>query len=280
MSTEITGKSNSNKKLKEYHESEGLCHERAEKNRQRALLLKKSKLSAHSHSQENEEKHKDEAVQGRSIKVQGQTVIDTGGGFLIEDDDDLEQQMLKIEEIPAPIIENLPQCEECKKDFKDSYLLQKFDYAVCDACRDPDDKHSLITRTEAKEEYLLKDCDFDRREPNLKYIVKKNPHNPRWGEMKLYLHLQIEKRALEVWGTEDDLLEEREKRDVKRQEGKLKKYNKKLKQLRMEVRSSIYDKTKKSSHTHKFGEDKYNEEDDTYTRVCVECNFEETFEKM
>ncbi|KAG8042199.1 hypothetical protein G9C98_000190 [Cotesia typhae] len=98
--------------------------------------------------------------------------------------------------------------------------------------------------------------------------------------MKLYLHLQIEKRALEVWGTEETLLEEREKRDVKRQEGKLKKYNKKLKQLRMEVRSSIYNKTKKASHTHKFGKDMYNEEDDTYTRVCIECNFEETFEKM
>lgn len=48
----------------------------------------------------------------------------------------------------------------------------------------------------------------------------------------------------------------------------------------MEVRSSIYDKTKKASHTHKFGKDTYNEEDDTYTRVCVECNFQETFEKM
>lgn len=105
---------------------------------------------------------------------------------------------------------------------------QRYFYYLKNYFRDPDDKHSLITRTEAKEEYLLKDCDFDRREPNLKYIVKKNPHNPRWGEMKLYLHLQIEKRALEVWGTEEALLEERENRDVKRQEGKLKKYNKKV----------------------------------------------------
>ena len=72
----------------------------------------------------------------------------------------------------------------------------------------------------------MKDCDFDKREPPLKYIVRKNPHNVRWGEMKLYLHLQIEKRALEVWGSEEAVLEEREKRDVKRQEAKIKKYNK------------------------------------------------------
>lgn len=36
----------------------------------------------------------DKTSQGRSIKVQGQKVIDTGGGFLIEDDDALEQEMV------------------------------------------------------------------------------------------------------------------------------------------------------------------------------------------
>lgn len=62
---------------------------------------------------------------------------------------------------------------------------------VCDGCRDSDEKHSLITRTEAKTEYLLKDCDLDKREPILKFICRKNPHNVRWGDMKLYLHLQV-----------------------------------------------------------------------------------------
>ncbi|KGL85186.1 DNA repair protein complementing XP-A cells, partial [Tinamus guttatus] len=57
--------------------------------------------------------------------------------------------------------------------------------------RDAEDKHKLITRTEAKEEYLLKDCDLDKREPVLRYILKKNPHNSRWGDMKLYLKLQV-----------------------------------------------------------------------------------------
>lgn len=57
--------------------------------------------------------------------------------------------------------------------------------------RDNEEKHSLITRTDAKNEYLLKDCDLDKREPILKFIVRKNPHNVRWGEMKLYLHHQV-----------------------------------------------------------------------------------------
>lgn len=38
---------------------------------------------------------------------------------------------------------------------------------------------------------MLKDCDLDLRKPILRYISKKNPHNPRYGEMKLYLKAQV-----------------------------------------------------------------------------------------
>lgn len=48
----------------------------------------------------------------------------------------------------------------------------------------------------------------------------------------------------------------------------------------MNVRSSLFDKTSSASHTHEFGPEKYNEEDDDYTRVCKTCGFSETFEKM
>lgn len=123
--------------------------------------------------------------------------------------------------------------------------------------------------------------------------------------MKLYLQLQIEQRALEIWGSEEKLLKEKELRDVKREGIKIKKFNKKvinifilakiqnniiiiqtklfvlqIKQLRMQVRSSLYDKTSKASHTHEFGEDLYNEDDDTYTHSCTTCGYEETYEKM
>lgn len=98
--------------------------------------------------------------------------------------------------------------------------------------------------------------------------------------MKLYLQLQIEKRALEVWGSEEELIQEKEQRNTKRQETKIKNFNKKVKKLRMEVRSSLYNKTQKATHTHEFGKDKYNEEDDNYTHTCKTCGFEETYEKM
>lgn len=195
------------------------------------------------------------------------------------EEDDLEKLLQNIEHESEELPLEFRECIECNAGFLTSYLWSTFDYPVCDSCRDSEDKHSLITRTEAKNEYLLKDCDLDRREPILKYISRKNPHNPRWGEMKLYLHIQIEKRALEVWGTEEALLKQKDMRCGKREQAKVKKYAKQMKELRMQVRSSLYDRTTKASHTHIFGPERYNEEDDNYSHDC-ECGYTETFEKL
>lgn len=54
-----------------------------------------------------------------------------------------------------------------------------------------DSSYKLITKSEAKSKYQLKDVDLDKREPQLKYIVKKNPRHDKWGEMKLYLESQV-----------------------------------------------------------------------------------------
>ena len=53
--------------------------------------------------------------------------------------------------------------------------------------------------------------------------------------MKLFLRLQVEERALEIWGDEETLNKEHEKREEKRDQAKVKKFNKKLKALRMQV---------------------------------------------
>jgi DNA-repair protein complementing XP-A cells len=95
--------------------------------------------------------------------------------------------------------------------------------------RNNEEEHALITRTDAKNTYLLKDCDLDKREPPLKFLLRKNPHDSRWGDMKLYLQLQVEDRAVEVHGSMEELELERESRDEKREKTKAKKYSKHLK---------------------------------------------------
>ncbi|XP_055628963.1 DNA repair protein complementing XP-A cells homolog [Toxorhynchites rutilus septentrionalis] len=260
--------------------------ERINANRQRAISLRQARLTAHPYKDKQRPPETAVAI-NNVIKVSGTKYIDSGGGFLIEqrtcvdpskEEIPIDEKEVEIDSVPLPI--EFDDCVECGDKFADSYLLNTFEYKACDACRDSDGKHSLITRTEAKQEYLLKDCDLDKREPILKYISRKNPHNVRWGEMKLYLHLQIEQRALEVWGSEENLIQEKEQRDTKREVAKVKKYNKRLKELRMDVRSSLYDKTSQS-HVHSWSENEvHNEEEDTYTRSCESCGHKETYEKM
>lgn len=162
----------------------------------------------------------------------------------------------------------------------ESYLWKNYGYRACDSCHKPQTIHTLITKTEAKEKYLLKDCDFDKREPPLRFITRKNPHSKGRGEMKLYLHLQVEQRALEVWGSMEELERQIEERIEKNTVAKIRKYNKKMKKLRMEVRSSLYTKTIAASHVHDYDEEVYHEEEDNYTHVCKICSFKETFEKI
>lgn len=85
-----------------------------------------------------------------------------------------------------------------------------------------------------------------------------------------------------MWGTEEALEAEHELRETKRDQAKSKKFAKKLKVLRMQVRGSLYkrDIGVAVAHEHEFGEEVYNEEDDVYTQTCKTCSFKNTYEKM
>lgn len=74
--------------------------------------------------------------------------------------------------------------------------------------------------------------------------------------------------------------EQLENREEKRIVTKTKRYNKRMKELRMNVRSSLFDRTSAAAHNHQFGEDKYNSDEDNYTHTCQTCGYNETFEKM
>ncbi|XP_045108337.1 DNA repair protein complementing XP-A cells homolog [Portunus trituberculatus] len=230
-----------------------------------------------------------EKVEKKVIRINNTKMVDSGGGFYIEEEEEGEggvtkEDMLAAMQIvtdPAPFleVEDRPVCGSCKSIFHTSFLLDHFNHSVCDQCRDRDEAHALITRTDARQEYLLKDVDLDKREPPLRYIVRANPHNSAWGDMKLYLKLQVEKRALEVWGSEEALEEELQKKEEQKQKNKLKKYNKKMKELRMNVRSSLYTRASKT-HTHTYGEEVYLPDEDEYQRTCDSCGHSYTYDKM
>uniref|UniRef100_A0A915KM78 XPA C-terminal domain-containing protein n=1 Tax=Romanomermis culicivorax TaxID=13658 RepID=A0A915KM78_ROMCU len=169
-------------------------------------------------------------------------------------------------------------CRDCEKSFSSSYLLTYFKHPVCDDCKNTKDVHLLITRTDAKQEFLLKDMDFDKRKPRLRFISRKNPHNARWGDMRLYLRSQVEKRAAEIWGSIEAMQEAKERRDANRTTLKHKRFEKKLKQLRQQVRSDLYAKPLKS-HEHEYGEE-ICDTGNTFYKLCKTCSHKFEYEKL
>lgn len=245
---------------------------RVERNKERAVLLRKARL----------------AKKPYPNRTAVPPSVDSGAGFLVDPEEEEEESNLKLVETPAPILGGRdPVCQECHTTFQDSFLLSKFTECVCDGCKDndPEDKFCMITKTDAKLKYLLKDCDLERRDPPLQYIVKKNPHCSSWGDMKLYLKLQVVKRSLEIWGGEDKLQTELDKRAANKQVMKQKKFSKKLEELRREVRTSTWQK-KLGNHVHEFpsegeeGGETYNEETDSWSKTCRTCGYTVNYEKM
>lgn len=124
---------------------------------------------------------------------------------------------------------------------------------------------------------------MDQREPLLPHIVKRNPHERAKGDMRLYLRSQVQERAIEVWGSEEAIDQERERRSNKRKDRKHREFNKKITELRMNVRSSLYTRpsAQDRDHVHKFGDEVCVDEDnDMYERSCQTCDYVNRYEKL
>ena len=265
--------------------------ERIERNRQRALELRASSTKAY------ESQNKTTTP----IPTRKQQIDSHAGFFLQEDPKSLDNRPVTYETIPIihqPKSDQLDilgmPCNECEMIFLTSYLHKNFNEPICDQCRekysindekdDCDDeqtiRYSLITRTSAKDKYLLTDYDLDKREPILKCIEKKNPHNQRWGIMRLYLRCQIQRLSDQIHEgkTEEKVVQ----REEKKAENKRKKYEKQVEQLRLDVRSSLQTKRIKTVHEHIYDEKniKYDKKTDMYTKTCLDCGYQYEYEEL
>ena len=269
--------------------------ERIERNRQRAAQLRAGSTKAY--------ESKNKTIITAPVRKQQ---IDSHAGFFVEDDPtSIDNRPVTYETVP---IIHRPQsdrldivgmpCQECQMTFLSSFLHKNFDEPICDTCRDKysinderDDetigaadeqtiRYSLITRTSAKDRYLLTDYDLDKREPVLKCIEKKNPHNQRWGTMRLYLRCQIQRLSDQIHEgkTEEKVIE----REEKKSEKKRKQYEKQVEQLRLDVRTSLQTKRIRTVHEHKYDDNdvKYDAKTDTYTKTCLECGYQYEYEEM
>lgn len=245
---------------------------RIERNREKARSLRRAchpyeRASGHSSSV---------AVPAKSKEVE-----DTHAGFILEEEEATSRApsyKLAEESVPA-LPDKLQVCGECRKQFAESYLWCNFDLSVCDACRDPNGRHSFITKTEAKQRFLLKDCDFEERcGPPLKFLLKKNPHS--YGDMKLYLQCQVETRALQIWGGSEGLEEGHRKRTELQEKRREKKYVKSIKELRRAVNIAGLQSPRIHEHVYPEGQDEFDSITDLWTKTCSVCGHQVAFEKL
>mmetsp|Transcript_27910 Transcript_27910/g.44750 ORF Transcript_27910/g.44750 Transcript_27910/m.44750 type:complete len:180 (+) Transcript_27910:3792-4331(+) len=83
----------------------------------------------------------------------------------------------------------------------------------------------MMSKTKAKEEYLITDDDMLK----LKYLESSNPRRPGWSIMKLYLVKQIKQVALQRWGNQKAIEEEKDRRIKSRAEKRGERAKKSLK---------------------------------------------------
>lgn len=180
-------------------------------------------------------------------------------------------------------------CQECGSLEIDFKMAEAFGCNVCGACKEKfPDKYSLLTKTEAKEDYLLTDPEL-RDEKLLPHMDRPNPHKSTWNNMMLYLRYQVEEYAFseKKWGSAEKLDEEFERRQGEMKRRKEAKFKSKLADLKRRTRVDAYkrskagmeggnfgDTLKGGKHEHEWGRPVENQDTGVTVKTCIECGME------
>ncbi|KAI9280319.1 XPA protein C-terminus-domain-containing protein [Umbelopsis sp. AD052] len=210
-------------------------------------------------------------------------MVDTRGGFLAEDDENDDDKRKKFDE-KAHVVElnpprsidpsQNPKCLECNSLDIDPHFNQIFKINICGACKEKyPDKYSLITKTEAKEDYLLTDPEL-RDQDLLPHWSKPNPRKSTWNNMMLYVRYMVEEYAFEKWGGSDALDAEYEKREQQKKEKKDKQFKEKLKDLRRRTMTSTWERRRDKAHDHEYGDPVQDPDTGNSLQTCQICGIE------
>lgn len=179
-------------------------------------------------------------------------------------------------------------CRECGSLEIDWQWDEVLHTPVCATCKEKfPDKYSLLTKTEAKEDYLLTDPEL-RDVDLLPHLKKPNPHKSTWNDMMLYLRYQVEEYAFSPrkWGSAEALDAEFERRQKETKDRKEKKFKNKLNELKKRTRVDAYKRARGGGggefgdvigggrHEHEWGGSVEDPETGAVKRRCIDCGME------
>ncbi|KZT74859.1 hypothetical protein DAEQUDRAFT_742304 [Daedalea quercina L-15889] len=203
---------------------------------------------------------------GKYFEYDLSKMVNSKGGFLVEDGKEVDDQLLAkekererqraIQNLDPPLFldHNLnPKCAECQSVDIDQTYRKIFGCLVCNRCKnEKPEKYSLLTKTECKEDYLLTDAEL-RDQELMPHLLKANPHKSTFANMMLFLRCQVEDFAWKKWGSPEALDTEWERRTAEKKKKKNKKFEEGLKELRRRTRETVWQKRKDREHKHVFG---------------------------
>ncbi|KKK15727.1 hypothetical protein P175DRAFT_0506534 [Aspergillus ochraceoroseus IBT 24754] len=181
-------------------------------------------------------------------------------------------------------------CRECGSLEIDWKWEETLHCRVCNPCKDKyPEKYSLLTKTEAKEDYLLTDPEL-RDEELLPHLERPNPHKSTWNNMMLYLRYQVEEYAFspKKWGSAAALDAEFESRENEKKRRREAKFKTKLQDLKKRTRVEAYRRNRQGAaggsfgddlgnggrHVHQWGRSLLDPETGIGTKKCVDCGME------
>ncbi|KAI8940912.1 hypothetical protein NX059_002170 [Plenodomus lindquistii] len=179
-------------------------------------------------------------------------------------------------------------CRECSSLEIDWKWQDTFSIGICNTCKEKfPEKYSLLTKTEARDDYLLTDPEL-KDEELLPHLERPNPHKQFFHPMQLFLRLQVEAYAFspKKWGSAEALDEEYEKRQTVTKERKQKKFKNKLELLKKRTRAEAYKraggeaqfgqaiKGRFDRHEHEWGRSVLDPQTGMTRKRCEECGME------
>ena len=99
-------------------------------------------------------------------------------------------------------------CKECGQGLADIKYIEAFNEFVCGNCKLKKEEYELVNKTELSSEYLLTDSSIKM----MKFLMKDNPKNPHWSQMKLYLKKHAIEKSISRWGSFEIMLAEKDRR--------------------------------------------------------------------
>jgi len=157
-------------------------------------------------------------------------------------------------------------------------FYRTFNVNMCYDCRNRDETFQLVTKSTAKEDYLLSDGNLMK----LSFIERKNPRDPRFNKMKLFLLRDVQQVAVTKHGSLGAIEPERERRHEESLQRKEARILKKVRKSEMESRP-IPAKIRRIGqyHDHHFpqGREAYDEDVGVWLQSC-ECGVTIAFDKF